>query len=107
MMRTFALLAATLFLVHAYRTEAVADLVGSDNNSDVLLTINSITGVGTQVGSGLGFDFVQGLAFDPNTNTLYGADQGLDVLLTINSTTGIATAVGSGLGVRSRGRPCI
>ena len=40
------------------------------------------------------FDQVNGLAFDPNTNTLYGSDTTTNELLTINTSTGAATSVG-------------
>ena len=56
-----------------------------------LLTINTATGAGAAVGP-FGPFTVSGLAFDPNTNTLYGA--GFGELLTINTSTGAATVVG-------------
>ena len=69
-------------------------LHGSDVFSDELLTINTSTGAGTSVGA-LGFDRVEGLAFDPNTNTLYGSDFDTEKLLTINTSTGAGTPVGA------------
>ena len=53
-----------------------------------------MTGVGTAVGP-LGFTRVVGLAFDPNTSTLYGVDVQSDQLITIDVVTGAGTAVGS------------
>ncbi len=69
-------------------------LHGSDIITDELLTINTSTGVATSVGA-LGFGGVEGLAFDPNTNTLYGSDIGTGELLTIDTSTGVGTSVGA------------
>ncbi len=47
-------------------------------------------------GTGLrGFVGVRGLAFDPNSNTLYGTDTATTQLLTIDPATGAGTAVGA------------
>ena len=65
------------------------------------MTINTTTGAATAVGA-LGFGVVYGLAFDPNTNTLYGSNIAFDQLITINTTTGAGMVVGPlGFGVVS------
>ena len=42
----------------------------------------------------LGFEDVEGLAFDPNTGTLYGSDTDSDQLIAIDVQTGVGTAIG-------------
>lgn len=63
-------------------------------NQSFLVGIDLGTGAGTLIGE-IGFDRVGGLAFDPNSNTLYGVDGDSDQLITINTTTGMGTAVGA------------
>ncbi|MFQ5424886.1 MAG: hypothetical protein ACE5F9_13025 [Phycisphaerae bacterium] len=65
-------------------------------NRDFYLELNAITGAATAVSSvGLrGFLQVEGLAFDPITNTLFGTDTGINQLLTIDPVTGAGTTVG-------------
>ncbi|MCG8409293.1 MAG: hypothetical protein MI923_29160 [Phycisphaerales bacterium] len=71
----------------------ISRVVGANANS--YLRIDPATGTAIPVsGIGIGFDIVAGLAFDPNTNTLYGVDTGTDQLLVFNLDTGVATAVG-------------
>jgi hypothetical protein len=65
-----------------------------------LYNIDPNTGTATPVGSGIGFDRVGGIDFDPSTGILYGMGA-TDTfqLITINTTTGIGTSVGpTGLG---------
>ncbi|MEK6239282.1 MAG: hypothetical protein N2C14_31575, partial [Planctomycetales bacterium] len=71
-----------------------ADVVGSNRSPADLVTIDSVTGAGTSIGS-LGFDFVAALAYDSNTGTVYGLDNATDQLITIDQATGVGTAVGS------------
>ena len=58
-----------------------------------------IGGTATQVGSVAGFGINEsdpgGLAFDPNTNTLYMVGSDYDALFTVNTSTGVAIRVGS------------
>ena len=72
----------------------VRNLVGT--NPDFYLRIDPMTGTATTVsGLGLGgFQNVEGLTFDPNTNTLYGTNADTDQLIVIDQATGVATAVG-------------
>lgn len=73
--------------------------VNVSGNDDQLVAINPITGQATGIGgSGQlfsdGFGFIQGLAFDPNSNTLFGSDTASGRFLTIDTTTGTGTAFG-------------
>jgi DNA-binding beta-propeller fold protein YncE len=72
-----------------------ANIRGTDSNQSVY-QIEEATGISTCLsGFGLaGFPDIQGLAFDPNTNTLYGTDSGKDQLVIIDTATGGGTAVG-------------
>ena len=72
--------------------------VGSTGTDTVLITINTVTGAGTLVGSlGQGDLFVQDIAFRPSDGTLFAFAEGL--IFTINTTTGVATSLGNaGLG---------
>jgi len=88
------LVAVLILLVGGAAQSKAGILYGSDVATDKLVTINTSTGAATSVGS-LGFSFVDGLAFDPNTNTLYGSDDVFNDLLTINTSTGAATLVGA------------
>lgn len=58
--------------------------------------LNTLTGAATPV-SGVrpgGFRDVQGLALDPNSNTLYGVDSDTDLLIAIDAATGSGSPVG-------------
>lgn len=66
-------------------------LFGTDSTN--LYSIDRATGATTTVGP-LGTNGVSGLAFDPDTNTLFGLDASTDTLVTVNTTTGAATTVG-------------
>jgi uncharacterized protein YjiK len=64
-----------------------------------LFTIDSTSGQGTPLGAlvdaqGNGYTAVEGLAFDPNTRTLYGSDTLRDKLLRIDRLSGRVTPVG-------------
>jgi len=99
MSRKIKLLPLAALLCLGLVTQAIAgSLFGVDNDVNQSLRINSTDSVGTGIGSaeqlsGEGFHSVQGLAFDPNTNTLYGVDANIDQLININTTTGVATVV--------------
>lgn len=69
------------------------DVAGSDK----LLRIDLATGVGTVVGSNIGFGDVDGLAFD-GSGQLWGVDDDTNRLIRIDTSTGVGTAVGSGFG---------
>jgi glucose/arabinose dehydrogenase len=77
---------------------ASATLFGVENDTDQLVTIDPATGAGTAIGA-LGLDNVNGLTYDPVTETLFGiqgvAGVGIDQLVTINTTTGAATVIGA------------
>jgi len=65
-----------------------------------LIAIDPDTGLGTPVGAladaqDNGFTAVAGLAYDPNSHTLYGSDTLRDQLLRINRLTGQVTVVGA------------
>lgn len=70
-----------------------------------MITINTATEAGTLVGSlNVGLLSIDGLAFDPNSNTLYGVDTLLyDQLFSINTATGAGTAIGALLALRTSG----
>lgn len=74
-----------------------ADPIGFsvDTQSDRLVQIDLGTGATTFIGAGIGFDRVQGLAFQPSTGILFGVDQESDQLFTVDITTGVGTAVGA------------
>ena len=77
----------------AVGTSAWADLVYAVSTAtDQLLSIDTDTGVGTAIGSGLGVDNVRGLAFD-TSGRLFGL--GGSQLITIDRTTGVASVVAS------------
>ena len=63
-----------------------------------LYTIDPNTGIATPVGSGIGFDRVGGIDFNPLTGTLYGIGNVHGTfewdLITINTMTGVGTSVG-------------
>jgi len=89
------LVAALVLVVGGADAARAGILYGSDLSSNQLLTINTSSGVAAALGP-LGFGFVRGLAFDPNTDTLYGAELGpTQRLLTINTSTGVASVVGA------------
>jgi len=68
-----------------------------DVNTDALYTVNKTTGAATLVGSlGININFAQGMAFDPDTDSLFLAaytDAGR--LYRCNTSTGVATLIGS------------
>ncbi len=80
-------------------------LYAVDTGTGELLSINTSSGAVSVIGSGIGFDLINGaLAFDPNTNTLYGIGA-TDIgccgtgpytyeLITINTTSGAGAVVG-------------
>ncbi len=65
----------------------------SASSSGELVTIDPATGVGSVVGS-LGIGPVNGLAYAPNTSTLFGYVSVSDQLVSIDSATGAATVIG-------------
>ncbi len=73
--------------------------VTSDSSStngggnDTLYTINPATGIGTAATNNLGFQFVYGLAYVPESSTLYGFNDVGNHVVTINPSTGVATSV--------------
>ena len=91
-------MAALILLAGGVAQSKAGILHGSKiSDDDELLTINTSTGAATLVGA-MGivpFSAFRGLAFDPNTNTLYGSDHVTDLLYTINTSTGAATSVGN------------
>ncbi len=74
------------------------DLIGNivGTNDRTYFEFNAISGSATAISShGLGgFTGVVGLAFDPNTNTLYGTDVETDQLIRIDMSTGAPAAIG-------------
>lgn len=69
-------------------------LFGSDIESVSLVTLNRATGEATVVGPfSIGGDNINGLAFDPASDTLYGVSD--TTLYTIDQAAGTATAVGA------------
>ncbi len=75
-------------------------LATDDSFPSLFYQIDAASGASTRLsGFGLGgFRGAAGLAFDPNSNTLYGADTNTDQLITIDPVSGAGTAVGlSGL----------
>lgn len=95
---SLAALTGTL-LASLFSPSATAALFGVDILTDQLVRIDRDTGAATTVGA-LGFDKVNGLAYDSTSQTLYGVDNTFgaatvnDPLLTINTSTGAATEVG-------------
>ena len=73
--------------------------LGPDGQS-TLYHIDASTGQATAIGTGIGFERVSGLAFNPATGVLYGTGEfpadPVDVnnLITIDINTGVGTAVG-------------
>ena len=77
------------------RTAGVAGTGGPST----LYAIDPTTGVSTAIGSGIGFDKVGAIDFDPISGQLFGIGDpagvpGTPQLITINPTTGLGTAVG-------------
>ena len=76
-----------------------ASHIGPEGNS-TLHRINPLTGAATAVGSGIGFQRVSGMDFDPATGILFATgereagDLDVNVLMTINVNTGVGTEVG-------------
>ena len=65
-----------------------------------LYTIDPNTGAATPVGTGIGYDRVGAIDFDPTTGILYGIGSNqpnIFSLITINTTTGLGTTVGDGV----------
>lgn len=71
---------------------------GGGGGPSTLYTIDPNTGVATPVGTGIGFDRVGAIDFDPTGTTLYGiganTTTGNFQLITIDTMTGMGTAVG-------------
>lgn len=67
------------------------------SGSDILVRMDLATGVGTTIGTGIGFTDVDGLAFDGSGN-LWGVNDSTNQLLRIDITTGVGTAVGGSFG---------
>lgn len=67
------------------------------SGNDRLLRIDLATGVGTTIGTNIGFSDVDGLAFDA-AGQLWGVDDSTNALLRINTSTGAGSVVGSGFG---------
>src|SRR3954447_14076595 len=63
--------------------------------ASTLYTIDPNTGIATAVGTGIGFDRVGAIDFDPSTGILYGMGA-TDIfqLIKIDTTTGVGTPVG-------------
>lgn len=68
-----------------------------DINTDALNVINKVTGTATPVGSlGINISFAQGMAFDPETDSLFlAAYTDAGKLYRCNTTTGAATLIGT------------
>lgn len=64
------------------------------SGNDKLVRMDLSSGVGTVIGTNLGFSDVDGLAFS-TSGQLFGVDDNTNKLLTIDIGTGVATAVGS------------
>ena len=72
--------------------------IGPDGES-TLYQIDTTSGGAVAVGSGIGFERVSAMAFDPSTQTLFGTGERTDgsntnVLITIDPFTGVGTEVG-------------
>ena len=90
-----------LFCADASRAPASVTIYGSVYTSGglaTLYTIDSTTGAGTVIGTGMGFKQVGAIDLDPVSGTLYGigrrAGGNASVLITISTTTGVGTEVG-------------
>lgn len=83
------------YLIVDIAVDNAGNLYGLDINNDVLLSINPVTAVGTQIGSlGLDINFAQDLAYDRDNGILYGtlyANSSTAGLYSINTSTGAAT----------------
>jgi hypothetical protein len=64
------------------------------SGNDKLLKIDLTSGVGTVIGTSLGFDDVDGLAFNAS-NQLFGVNDTTNQLLSIDINTGVASVVGA------------
>jgi len=69
--------------------DGVAQIISDGNFS---CTVDTSTGAATEIGP-LGIN-VPGLAYNPDTSTLYGVSGQTDALYTIDTATGVATQVG-------------
>ena len=76
-----------------------ASHIGREGDS-VLHRLDPLTGAATQIGTGIGFQRVSAMDFDPTTGTLYATgereagDVDVNVLLTIDLRTGVGTEIG-------------
>ena len=76
-----------------------SSLYGIDIINDVLVTIDTLTGTISSIGS-LGIDTTRGgAAFDINSNTLYYTDDITSSLYAVDTSTGTASLVGGPLGI--------
>jgi hypothetical protein len=66
----------------------------SPSQDDILYSIDLQTGKATKIGTAVGFEDVESLAFDPGCHTLYGVDDETDQLVTCNVEDGTCTPVG-------------
>jgi sugar lactone lactonase YvrE len=70
-------------------------MYATNSGTDSLYTMNLATGATTLVGPLSGPTNPNGLAFAPDTGTMYLVDNSTDTLYTINLTTGAAAVIGS------------
>ncbi len=68
-------------------------LTSATSSTDQLFTVDPTTGAGTPVGGGIGYAQVYGLAYVPETNTLYGFNDVGNNVIAINTGTGAGTFV--------------
>lgn len=69
------------------------DVTGNDR----LVRFDLQTGVGTVIGSNIGFTDIDGMSFD-GSQRLWGVDDSTNKLVRIDETTGLGTAIGGGFG---------
>jgi hypothetical protein len=67
------------------------------SGNDKLVRMDLATGVGTVVGTNIGFTDIDGLAFNA-AGQLYGVNDDTNQLVRIDTNTGVGTAVGAGFG---------
>ncbi len=93
------LLLASLVMFANGRWADGATLFSTEINRNTLVTLDSVTGLPTEIGTpgALGFGNVSGIAFQPGTGVLYGVSGTSDRLITIDPLTGIGTAAGTGV----------
>ena len=75
---------------------AVADAGGANGGDDLLTQVNRTTAAETAVGTGLGTNLVEAIAYSPFAGKLYGANAGQ--FGEIDLTTGVFSNIGSGFG---------